>query len=78
MSKVFFPVLAGTTQQLFSIDRTVNGTGLVQGGVLGPFSALGKGDQLYFAGNDGTHGYELWTTDGTTTSMMLDINPIDD
>jgi hypothetical protein len=35
--------------------------------VLGPFSALGLGDQLYFAGNGGTHGYGLWKTDGTTT-----------
>ena len=78
MSKGLFPVLAGTTQQIFSTDGTVNGTSLVQAGVLGPFSALGLGDQLYFAGNDGTHGYELWTTDGTTTSMVLDINAIDD
>jgi ELWxxDGT repeat protein len=33
--------------------------------------------KLYFAGNDGIHGTELWETDGTVTGtkMTADINP---
>ncbi len=30
---------------------------------------------LYFAANDGVHGRELWSFDGTTAQMVLDINP---
>ena len=33
--------------------------------------------KIYFTANDGTHGNELWSTDGTTanTSLVKDINP---
>jgi ELWxxDGT repeat protein len=30
---------------------------------------------LYFAANDGVHGRELWSFDGTTPRLVLDINP---
>jgi len=32
------------------------------------FTALG--DYLYFRATDGTHGYELWRTDGTVTERV--------
>jgi ELWxxDGT repeat protein len=37
----------------------------------------GLGDRVYFAANDGTHGRELWSTDGTAAGTVLvkDIAP---
>jgi ELWxxDGT repeat protein len=32
------------------------------------------GDYLYFGGDDGVNGYELWHTNGTTTELVQDIN----
>ena len=36
------------------------------------FTALG--DAVYFRADDGTNGYELWRTNGTTTELVMDIN----
>src|SRR5262249_400475 len=38
------------------------------------------GDKLFFTADDGTHGRELWVTDGTTagTAMVADLNPTGD
>ncbi|QLQ10216.1 MAG: hypothetical protein HZY75_07250 [Nocardioidaceae bacterium] len=35
------------------------------------------GDRLFFAADDGVHGHELWTSDGTAegTVMVKDIHP---
>ena len=42
-----------------------------------PDSMIDVGGTLFFAADDGTHGRELWKTDGTTTGTALvkDINP---
>ena len=39
-----------------------------------PNSLTAVGSTLYFNANDGTSGYELWKTDGTTTARVADIN----
>ena len=32
-------------------------------------------NKLYFRAQDSVHGFELWSFDGTTLSMVQDINP---
>ena len=46
-------------------------------GLTSSASLTAVGNQLYFQGDDGVHGTELWTTDGTAagTVRLTDINP---
>lgn len=75
--------------ELWKSDGTLSGTALVKdintkpnhygNGTLDsyPSHLTNVGGTLFFVANDGTHGYELWTSDGTSTgtTMVLDINP---
>src|SRR5688572_27243580 len=42
-----------------------------------PASLQRVGNQVFFSANDGTHGVELWRSDGTTngTAMVVDLLP---
>jgi ELWxxDGT repeat protein len=71
-SKFLFKTTAG----LWASDGTTLGTEFIMAvnGVNSFFLFGGKG---YFSLSNGTHGYELWQTDGTLagTLMLSDINP---
>jgi len=84
---LFFQAFSpGAGRELWRSDGTEAGTYMVKdinptGGISYPDPATGwltsVGDFLLFAASDGTHGYELWQSDGTEagTFMVEDINP---
>jgi ELWxxDGT repeat protein len=88
-SKVVFVATDATHgRELWITDGTVAGTQLlddINPGSGNAFPGIDNGSvpmqvvgsELFFAANDGTHGTELWETDGITgdTQMVKDINP---
>jgi ELWxxDGT repeat protein len=69
-------------RELFMTDGTEAGTSRSADIFPGPrpsipFNLTPFGGQLLFTANDGTHGTELWTTDGATdgAKLLKDINP---
>ncbi|WP_153799180.1 ELWxxDGT repeat protein [Foetidibacter luteolus] len=75
--------------ELWKSDGTTEGTMLIKDINPGKDSCLNKdfvavieayNNQVFFFANDGTHGLELWKTDGTTVGTLLvkDINPTGD
>lgn len=69
--------LVGTSAGLLRSDGTVPGTSIV---TPVPFTVLNPtvvGAQLFFTGDDGVHGDELWVSDGTDPGTLLvkDIQP---
>lgn len=62
---------------LFVSDGTADGTRLVKTGFYNPEVFVAVGDTLYFRADDGIHGSEIWTSDGTTagTTLLKDLAP---
>ncbi len=83
---VFFNGLNDTYgRELWKSDGTASGTVLVKDINPGPASSMNFcgpamtpfNGNLYFTAQDGVHGFELWSTNGTDpgTFMVKDINP---
>ena len=86
--KIFFIANDGTHgEELWITDGTLAGTNIVKDINPGIDSALSERNisspwfytttDFYFSANDGTHGEELYKTDGTSggTSLVEDLNP---
>ncbi len=58
-------------------DGTEPGTHILEdinpGGSSDPYEMTNVGGVVYFNADDGSHGHELWRTDGTTTEMLADV-----
>jgi ELWxxDGT repeat protein len=70
--------VSGHQQQIYVTDGTVGGEHLLSPShpaILDPRSLTDINGTLYFTMHDGTHGYELWKSDGTDagTQMINDI-----
>jgi len=88
---LFFAANTGQGLALWKSDGSEAGTVLVKDprvtpAGIDPFGFYQKYDyemtdvngRLFFVADDGTHGYEVWTSDGTAsgTRMVKDINPV--
>ena len=63
----------GTKTELFTDLNTYNlGGGVTNGSYPGNFTVMGS--YLYFTGSDAAHSQQLWRTDGTTVTMVTNMN----
>lgn len=83
-SELYFPATDGAVgAELWKTDGTTGGTTLVKdvrtgaSGSMDTFHTflITTTNGVFFVGNDGTHGYELWHSDGSSsgTSLLLDV-----
>jgi ELWxxDGT repeat protein len=84
-NRLFFEAYTGVAFNIWISDGTVPGTNPLtsaaassqQGLSSTPSQLVPVGNTLYFSADDGIHGTELWSTDGTSagTALFKDINP---
>jgi ELWxxDGT repeat protein len=74
---LYFTHVFGTLSELRRTDGTPEGTALVRPFALGPAGLTAADGRLYFSADDGLHGLEPWSSDGTTDGTLLakDIRP---
>lgn len=65
----------GTSTQRVADIWPGSGSGYINEMWLFPAPFVPYAGRLYFAADDGTHGFELWSTDGSTAEMVADLNP---
>jgi ELWxxDGT repeat protein len=72
---VYFTANATTAPDLWKTDGTTAGTVIVRD-LTNVSNLVVSGDKLFFLGNDGTHGLELWKVDASAPdgAMVKDIN----
>lgn len=78
-SELFFQATDATGAELWKTDgiTTNQVKNINPGGGSSPSQFEVAGSWLYFVAYDGSHGYEIWKTDGTLigTQLVKDINP---
>ena len=74
--KLYFLGYDGAAIKLFVSDGTAAGTYSMGASLQQAQGMTAYNGKLYFNGTDGTHGNELWVSDGTEagTQMLIDIN----
>ena len=63
-----------TRLQSFDPTSTTNVSSFGGGSGTGDDAFFAVHDRIYFEATDPTHGSQLWTSDGTTTTMLTDIS----
>jgi len=63
-----------TGRRLFRSSLTSGGFTKVDNGLLNPSEFVALGANVYFTADDGSNGVELWRTNGSTVTLVKDIN----
>jgi ELWxxDGT repeat protein len=74
-SRIFFGTWRATATPSWEGLWQFDGAAVSMVSPVSVFSLTAVGDRPFFQADDGVHGRELWTSDGSTARMVKDINP---